>query len=135
MGASEADLAAVEGVGPVIASSVHAFFSNPDSRHLVDRLIDAGVNTAGPERSVLPQTLAGRSIVITGTLSAMTRDEAEAAIKARGGKSPGSVSKRTTAVLVGEDPGASKLTKATDLGIPLLDEEQFARLLETGALP
>ncbi len=135
MSASEADLAAVDGVGPVIAASVHAFFADPDNRRVVDRLIEAGVNTKGPERSVLPQTLAGKSVVVTGTMSQMSREEAEAAIKARGGKSPGSVSKRTTAVVVGEDPGASKLTKATDLGIPVLDEAGFAHLLETGELP
>ena len=79
--------------------------------------------------------LAGRSIVVTGTLAGFTREEAEAAIVARGGKSPGSVSKKTTAVVVGADPGASKLTKATDLGIPVLDEAQFLELLATGEVP
>ena len=135
MTASEADLAAVDGVGPVIAASVRAFFDDPENRKVVDRLVAAGVNTRGPERSVLPQTLVGKSVVVTGTLSSMGREEAEAAIKARGGKSPGSVSKRTTAVVVGEDPGTSKLTKANDLGIPVIDEAAFERLLETGELP
>ena len=73
----------------------------------------------------MPQTLAGMSVVVTGTLEGYNRDEVEAAIKARGGKSPGSVSKKTTAVVVGEGPGASKLTKAPSLGIPVLDEAGF----------
>jgi DNA ligase (NAD+) len=135
MGASVDDLAAVEGVGPVIAESVHAFFADPDNRDLVARLVRAGVNTTGPERSVLPQTLAGRSVVVSGTLAGFSRDGAEDAIKARGGKSPGSVSKKTFALVVGEDPGASKLTKAESLGIPVLDEPAFVQLLETGDLP
>lgn len=133
--ASVADVAAVEGLGPIIAGSVHAFFANPANQDLVSRLMAAGVNTQGPERSTLPQTLAGRTVVVTGGLDGFTRDEVEAAIKARGGKSPGSVSKKTTAVVVGADPGASKLTKATDLGIPILDEAQFTELLETGTVP
>ena len=72
------------------------------------------------------------SVVVTGTLAGYSRDEAEAAIKARGGKSPGSVSKKTTAVVVGDGAGASKLTKATDLGVPVLDEAGFEHLLATG---
>ncbi len=132
--ASVADIEAVEGLGPIIAGSVHAFFANPANQDLVRRLVAAGLNTTGPERSTLPQTLAGRTVVVTGGLDGFTRDEVEAAIKARGGKSPGSVSKKTTAVVVGADPGASKLTKATDLGIPILDEAQFVELLETGSV-
>jgi len=73
--------------------------------------------------------------VVTGTLSGHTRDGAEAAIKIRGGKSPSSVSKKTTAVVVGDGPGASKLTKAEELGVPILDEAGFDHLLETGELP
>lgn len=129
------DIAAVEGIGPVIATSVRAWFDDPANQELVARLRAAGVNTVGPERSTLPQTLTGRSVVVTGGLEGFTREEVEAAIKARGGKSPGSVSKRTTAVVVGAEPGASKLTKATELGIPVLDEAQFVTLLETGDLP
>jgi len=75
------------------------------------------------------------SVVVTGTLAGFTREEAEAAIKSRGGKSPGSVSKSTTAVVVGEAPGASKRTKAEALGVPVLDEAAFVHLLETGELP
>ncbi len=133
--ASVADLAAVEGVGPVIAESVHDFFADPANAALVDRLVAAGVNTEGPERSVLPQTLAGRSVVVTGTVPGFSREEAEAAIKARGGKSPGSVSKRTFALVVGDEPGVSKLTKAEELGVPVLGPEAFRELLDTGELP
>ncbi|MFM7063995.1 MAG: helix-hairpin-helix domain-containing protein, partial [Actinomycetes bacterium] len=137
--ASVDDLAAIEGVGPVIASSVHSFFSDPQQADLVDRLVAAGLNTDGPERSLLPQTLAGKAVVVTGTVPGYSRDAAEQAIKARGGKSPGSVSKKTFAVVVGESPGASKLTKAQDLGIPVLDAaasaQVFEALLETGELP
>ena len=73
--------------------------------------------------------------MVTGTLEGFTRDEAETAIKRRGGTSPGSVSKKTYAVVVGAEPGASKLTKAEALGIPVLDEAGFSRLLATGELP
>jgi DNA ligase (NAD+) len=75
------------------------------------------------------------SVVVTGTLEGWSREEAEEAVKSRGGKSPGSVSKKTTAVVVGESPGAAKLSKAEELGVPVLDEAAFARLLETGELP
>ncbi len=79
--------------------------------------------------------LAGRSVVVTGTLEAFTREEAEQAITSRGGKSPGSVSKSTYAVVVGAEPGAAKLIRAEALGIPILDEAAFVSLLETGELP
>jgi DNA ligase (NAD+) len=85
--------------------------------------------------SSLAPTLAGRNVVVTGTLRNFGREEAEAAIKARGGKSPGSVSSKTFALVIGEEPGASKVTKARELGIPMLDEAGFERLLETGELP
>ena len=73
--------------------------------------------------------------MVTGTLVGFNREEAESAIKSRGGKSPGSVSKSTTAVVVGDSPGASKLTKAESLGVPVLDEAAFVHLLDTGELP
>ena len=87
------------------------------------------------EASALPQVLLGQNIVVTGTLAGYTRDSAEAAIVDRGGKSPGSVSKKTTAVVLGESPGAAKVTKAESLGIPVLDLAGFEHLLETGELP
>jgi DNA ligase (NAD+) len=79
--------------------------------------------------------LTGQSIVVTGTLEGWSREAAEEAIKVRGGKAPGSVSKKTTAVVVGAEPGTAKVTKAQELGVPVLDEEGFAKLLETGDLP
>ncbi len=134
-GASVDELAAVEGVGAVIAGSVHEWFADADNRVVIDKLRAAGVDFNGPERSELPQTLAGLTIVVSGTLEGFSRTEAEAAIVDRGGKSPGSVSKRTTALVIGAEPGASKVTKATELGVPVLDEEAFVRLLETGTVP
>ncbi|MFP3900112.1 MAG: NAD-dependent DNA ligase LigA [Acidimicrobiia bacterium] len=135
MDASVDELAAVEGVGPVIAESVHTFFEDPANRELVARLRAAGVNVEGPAAAEVPDVLAGKSVVVTGTLQGFSREEAEAAIKARGGKSPGSVSAKTTAVVVGESPGASKVTKAEGLGVPTLDEAGFRHLLDTGELP
>jgi DNA ligase (NAD+) len=133
--ATEAELADVEGVGPTIAASVARFFANEHNRALVEKLRRAGVNLEGPSRPAGPQVLAGSSIVVTGTLERYSREEAEEAVKVRGGKSPGSVSKKTTALVVGADPGASKLAKATELGVPILDEAAFEQLLETGRLP
>lgn len=135
MDASLDDIKAVDGLGPVIAESVHTFFTNPRHREVIEKLRTAGVNFVGPEVADIDQTLDGKSVVVTGTLGGFSRDEAAAAIKARGGKSPGSVSKKTTAVVVGDSPGASKLTKAEDLGVPILDEAGFVALLETGELP
>jgi len=135
MEASEEEIAAVEGIGPTIAKSVHEFFANPGNREVIAKLRAAGVNVEGPAAPDEPQTLAGMSIVVTGTLEGLSREAAEEAIKARGGKSPGSVSKKTTAVVVGEAPGAAKLTKAQELGVPILDEAAFTHLLETGELP
>jgi DNA ligase (NAD+) len=128
--ASEEELAATEGVGPVIAGSVHQFFER--NRSLVDKLRAAGVNFEGPAGPELPQTLAGQAVVITGTLDGFSREGAVDAVKRRGGASPASVSKRTAYLVVGRDAGASKVAKAAELGIPTLDEAQFEILLETG---
>jgi DNA ligase (NAD+) len=136
MDASVEAIGEAEGIGPLIAQAVHDFFESPRNRAVIEKLRAAGVNFQGPELDDEgPKPLAGMSVVVTGTLEGYSREGAEEAIKARGGKSPGSVSKKTTAVVVGADPGASKLTKATDLGIPILDEAQFTRLLDTGELP
>src|SRR5690606_19499409 len=108
---------------------------DPANRELIERLRAAGLTFEAPEGDSQPKVLAGMSVVVTGTLDGFSREEAEAAIKARGGKSPGSVSTKTTAVVVGESPGASKVTKAEDLGVPVLDVEGFRQLLETGELP
>jgi DNA ligase (NAD+) len=140
MAASEEELASVGGIGSVIAASAVRFFGSEENRAMVERLRAGGVrfDVAQPgaaQRSQLPQTLLGKSVVVTGSLTGLTREEAEAAITGRGGKSPGSVSAKTTAVVVGETPGAAKLTKAETLGVPILDEQGFLKLLETGELP
>jgi DNA ligase (NAD+) len=135
MAASEADLATVEGVGPAIAESVTAWFANEGNRSVVEKLRAGGLDFGRVEVSRLPQNLAGKAVVVTGTLSNYTREEAEMAIKDRGGKSPGSVSSKTFAVVVGDEPGASKVTKATSVGVPIIDEGGFEHLLETGELP
>jgi DNA ligase (NAD+) len=135
MAASTEEMAAVEGIGQVIAASVHEFFALDRNREVVERLRAAGLNFSGPSAPSFPQVLSGLSIVVTGTLEGWSREEAEAAIKARGGKAPGSVSKKTTAVVVGAEPGAAKLAKAQEAGVPILDEGGFAHLLDTGELP
>ncbi len=128
------DIAQVEGVGPIIAASVADWFRDERNLAVIDKLRTAGVNLVGPERSSVPQVLEGKAIVVTGTLDGYSREQAEDAIKERGGKSPGSVSKKTFAVVVGDGPGASKLSKAEELGVPVIDEAAFERLLETGEL-
>ena len=135
MAASVEEMSVVEGVGPVIARSVAEFFALERNRAVVERLRAAGVNFEGPGEPDIPQILVGRSIVVTGTLEGWSREGAEEAITARGGKSPGSVSKKTTAVIAGADSGAAKLAKAAEVGAPVLDEAAFAILLSTGELP
>jgi len=135
MNATEDDLATVDGVGGVIANSLISWYSRPDNKVIIEKLRAAGVEFGNVEVSRLPQNLVGKNIVVTGTLVDFDRDGAERAIKDRGGKSPGSVSKKTFALVVGAEAGASKLTKAQELGVPVLNEEQFKVVLETGELP
>lgn len=129
------DLAAVEGVGPVIAASVRAFFDNAENRALVERLKAAGVATS-EERTAEKgeQPLAGLTFVLTGALSSMTREQAAEALKALGAKVTDSVSKKTSFVVVGENPG-SKRDKALALGVPVIGEEELLRTLSTGRPP
>ncbi len=127
--ASQAELQQVHEIGPVLAEAVRTWFDEPRNRELIDRLRAAGVTLSG-ERKVAPsepQPLAGKSFVITGTLAAMSREEAEAKLDALGAKVTGSVSKKTTALIIGTDPGASKVEKAQALGIETLDEDAFLR--------
>ncbi len=133
--ASEEELAATEGVGPVIAASVAGFFALDRNREVLDKLRAAGVDFGRVEETTLPQVLVGRSVVVTGTLPGYSREAAEEAITARGGRSPGSVSSRTTAVVAGDEPGQAKLARAAELGIPVLEGASFEHLLETGELP
>ncbi|MEQ1872919.1 MAG: NAD-dependent DNA ligase LigA [Ilumatobacteraceae bacterium] len=135
MAASEADLARTDGVGPIIAASIVRWFAAPNNRAIVEKLRAAGVEFGKVEVSRLPQNLVGKAIVVTGTVEGYSRESAEAAIKDRGGKSPGSVSAKTFALVVGSDAGASKLTKAQELGVPILDLAGFEHVLATGELP
>ena len=135
----------MEGVGSVIAESVVEFLASPTNTAVLDKLARAGLDLTEPGAGPAPAagdavvgpaaTLAGKSVVVTGTLSSHTREEAEEAIVARGGKSPGSVSAKTYAVVVGSEPGAAKLTKAESLGIPVVDGSRFEELLATGIVP
>ena len=139
MQADEEGLAAIEGVGPKIAHSMYVFLRTPQNVEVIERLRARGVNMAdepGEAGDQVPQTLAGLTFVLTGALvqSGMTRDEAGAALKARGAKVSGSVSKKTSYVVAGEAAG-SKYDKAVSLGVPILDEAQLLAILETGELP
>ena len=128
-------IAEIPGIGPKIAESVHEFFSISENVAVIERLRQAGVmlEEEKPENE-LPQTLAGLTFVLTGTLEHFTRDEAGAQLKAMGAKVSGSVSKKTSFVVAGEAAG-SKLTKAESLGVPVLDEAALQQILETGQAP
>ena len=128
-------IAEIPGIGPKIAESVHEFFSISENVAVIERLRQAGVmlEEEKPENE-LPQTLAGLTFVLTGTLEHFTRDEAGAQLKAMGAKVSGSVSKKTSFVVAGEAAG-SKLTKAESLGVPVLDEAALQQILETGQVP
>ena len=128
-------IAEIPGIGPKIAESVHEFFSISENVAVIERLRQAGVmlEEEKPENE-LPQTLAGLTFVLTGTLEHFTRDEAGAQLKAMGAKVSGSVSKKTRFVVAGEAAG-SKLTKAESLGVPVLDEAALQQILETGQVP
>ena len=137
MQASEEDLAAIDGVGGIIAKSIRAFLETPDNREVIHRLGVLGVRMEDvrTEGEDVPQTLAGITFVLTGSLveSGMTRDEAGSRLKAMGAKVSGSVSKKTGYVIAGEAAG-SKYDKAVALGVPVLSEADLLRLLETGSL-
>jgi DNA ligase (NAD+) len=133
--ASSEELSAIDGVGTVIAESIATWFSAATNHKVIEKLRAAGVEFGRVEKSSEPQTLVGKAVVVTGSLENFSREGAEEAIKKRGGKSPGSVSAKTFAVVIGDSPGASKLTKAEQLGIPMLDEAGFEILLRTGELP
>jgi DNA ligase (NAD+) len=127
--ASAEDIETISGVGPEIAGSVVDWFADEENRRLIDKFRVAGVRMADPvlegDRSDL---LTGVTVVITGSLEGLSRSEAKAAVENLGGKVTGSVSRKTTAVIAGASPG-SKLAKATELDVPILDEAAFGRLL------
>ena len=129
MGAEVEDLEAVDDVGPVVAAHVHTFFCQPHNRETIDDLRALGVTWAEEAVGERPQPLAGQTWVLTGTLESMTRDEGKVRLQALGAKVAGSVSKKTAAVVAG--PGAgSKLEKAMQLGVEVLDEDTFLARLE-----
>jgi DNA ligase (NAD+) len=124
--ATIADLRNVGGVGPVVAEAVFEYFQRAESRRLIERLLLAGLTIAAPERREGP--LSGKTFVLTGTLSSMTRGQAEERIKALGGAIGAGVSKKTDYVVVGADPG-SKRERADKLKVPILDEAAFLKLV------
>lgn len=128
MEASEEELMQVQDVGPVVAKSIHHFFQQPHNREVIDGLIEAGIRWPKETAISAARPLAGKTFVLTGTLETMTREEAKARIEAAGGRVSGSVSSKTDYVVVGAEAG-SKLAKAQALGITLLDEQAFLRLL------
>jgi len=134
MNASEEELMAVPDVGPAVATSIRQFFAQAHNRDVIRRLREAGVHwpdIAPKKPEELP--LAGKTFVLTGALSSMTRDEAREKLRQLGAKVSGSVSRKTDYVVVGEDPG-SKADRARELGVPMLDEAAFLKLLrEHGA--
>jgi DNA ligase (NAD+) len=127
----EARLAAVDGVGPTIAASLREWFDVDWHREVVHKWRAAGVRMADERDESTPRTLEGLTVVVTGSLPGFSRDEAKEAILARGGKAAGSVSKKTSFVVVGDNPG-SKYDKAVQLGVPVLDEDGFRVLLASG---
>ncbi|MBO8126258.1 MAG: NAD-dependent DNA ligase LigA [Firmicutes bacterium] len=127
--ATQEELEAIPEIGPRIAESVVDFFNEEQNRRVVEALKKAGVNTRQGKTAAGEQPLAGLTFVLTGSLEGFTRSEAKEAIESRGGKVTGSVSSKTDYVVVGADPG-SKYTKAQQLGIPILNEAEFKKLLE-----
>lgn len=129
--ASTEQLAAVEGVGATIAAAVTEWFTVDWHRAIVDKWRAAGLRMADVRDASVPRTCEGLTIVVTGSLTGFSRDDAKEAIVARGGKAAGSVSKKTAYLVAGDSPG-SKYDKAVELGVPILDEDGFRRLLEQG---
>jgi DNA ligase (NAD+) len=128
MGAGESAIRQVPDVGPVVAAHVAAFFASEEHRRVIKALRDKGVKWPDIERTAGAPALAGRSVVITGTLGSMTREQAQEALTARGARVSASVSKKTSFVVAGSEAG-SKLAKARELGVPVLDEQQLLSLL------
>jgi DNA ligase (NAD+) len=129
MSASKEQLQAVPDIGPVVAAAVRQYLDQPQNQSLIKELADAGLKMDAPITAAsTPGPLSGKTFVLTGTLATMTREAATEAIQARGGKVTGSVSKKTDYVVAGADPG-SKLAKAETLGVSVLDEDAFKKLV------
>ncbi len=130
LAAAQEDVMEVDGIGPERAEAIVEWFSDEDNRRLVDELRKLGLRFESGQEDRPPEgPLTGRTYVITGTLEGWSRDQAQAELEARGAKITNSVSKKTTGLVVGEEPGASKLTKAQREGVPLLDEAALKELL------
>jgi DNA ligase (NAD+) len=128
MAASYDDFSAIEDIGDITARALVEFFADESVRALIERLRELGVNMNATKQQ-LADNFASLTFVLTGTLPTMTRDEASELIRERGGKVSGSVSKKTSYVLAGEDAG-SKLTRAKELGITVIDEPTFIAMLD-----
>jgi DNA ligase (NAD+) len=129
MDASVEELAQVPDVGPVVAASIHTFFAQPHNREVVEQLRACGIAWEEGEAQVASGPLVGKTVVLTGTLPTLSRDQAKDLLEAAGAKVAGSVSKKTDFVVAGTDAG-SKLTKAQELGINILDESGLMSMLE-----
>jgi DNA ligase (NAD+) len=126
--AKREDLLAIEGIGETMADAIITYFNEPKNRTLVSRLFTLGVAPVAPARPAVGAALAGKTFVLTGTLPKLTREQAMEMIEAAGGKVSGSVSRKTSYVLAGEEAG-SKLEKAKSLSVPVIDEAEFRRML------
>jgi DNA ligase (NAD+) len=126
--ATEEEINAVPGAGPVIAAAVHRYFRTPAAARLVDRLEASGLGMTEPDAATADGPFAGMTVVLTGTLPTLSRSQASGLVERAGGHVAGSVSKKTSLVVAGADAG-SKLEKATTLGIPVIDEAELLRRL------
>lgn len=124
----------IEGIGEVLAQNIHTWFADPYHRAVLDKLRAAGVKMVGEPREVAGDQLSGLTFVLTGTLPTLSREAAEAIIQAHGGKITGSVSKKTSYVLMGDSPG-SKADKARALGVPIMSEDDLRRMISTATPP
>ncbi|MBA7678592.1 DNA ligase [subsurface metagenome] len=129
--ASREELMSVNAIGPKIADSIVTFFGQEENRRIIQRLKEAGVDPKGEKSGPEELPLAGMEFVVTGRLEAFSRQEAEARIKALGGIAKDNVTRNTTYLVIGEEPGGSKLARAQALGTKQLTEEEFLRLLES----
>jgi len=129
MEASQEELAQIDQIGPVMAESIYEYFRNQKNHQVIDKLLQAGVKPQKPEK-LQAGKLAGKTIVVTGTLKNFTRQQIEQAIRQAGAKSSSSVSKKTDFVLAGENPG-SKLDKAQKLAVKVISEKQFLKMINT----
>ena len=130
--ASEETLLEMEGIGPTLATGIHAWFADEHNRELLRKLRDRGVAPKAEKRAAAAATgvFAGKTLVVTGTLETMSREDAEEAIRAAGGRVTGSVSKSTDYLVAGASPGASKMKAAEKHGTEVIAEDELARLLD-----